>query len=39
MPDQYVCQNIFSDITATKPNSWVCRVVENAYDFGIVSKN
>jgi hypothetical protein len=39
IPDYYQCRNIFADVSASKPNSWACRVIENAYDEWIVSKD
>jgi len=36
--DNYQCQNIFSDVSTGKPNSWACRVIENAYQEGIITK-
>jgi subtilisin family serine protease len=39
MADYYQCRNIFADVSASKPNSWACRVIENAYDEWIVSKD
>lgn len=36
--NNYQCQNIFSDVSAGKPNSWACRVIENAYQEGIITK-
>jgi hypothetical protein len=28
IPSDYVCRNIFADISSQKPNSWACRVIE-----------
>lgn len=39
MEDNYQCRNLFVDVSASKPNSWACRIIENAYDEGIVSKD
>lgn len=30
VPSDYVCRGIFQDVTSKKPNSWACRVIENA---------
>lgn len=36
-PTNYSCQNIFQDVSAMQPNSWICRSVELAVRNGIVS--
>lgn len=36
IPDNYACRGLFADVTATRPNSWVCRIAENALEKGIV---
>ena len=36
---QYTCDNLFSDVSATYPNEWVCRVAETLARDGIVSQN
>jgi len=33
------CKNIFADITATKPNTWVCKNVEALVEHNLISKN
>ncbi len=33
------CKNIFSDVSATKPNDWVCKNVESLVDNELISKN
>ena len=33
------CDNIFSDLSDTKPNTWACRNVEILVDNGLISKN
>ncbi|MCB9807573.1 hypothetical protein H6768_06980 [Candidatus Peribacteria bacterium] len=32
IPAEYQCRNIFLDVSSDKPNSWACRIIENAYD-------
>jgi S-layer homology domain len=39
LPDPYTCDNIFTDIKQNTPNTWVCRSVEIASKYGIVSTN
>lgn len=36
---QYMCDNVFSDVSSTYPNDWVCRVAETLARDGIVSQN
>ncbi|MCB9806550.1 S-layer homology domain-containing protein [Candidatus Peribacteria bacterium] len=36
---QYYCDNIFSDVSSTYPNDWVCRVAETLARDGIISQN
>lgn len=36
IPDNYACRGLFADVTATRPNSWACRIAENALEKGIV---
>ncbi len=36
-PTEYTCKNKFSDVSAMKPNNWVCRAVEIGVERGIVS--
>lgn len=36
VPQDYVCRDIFADVSIQKPNSWACRIIESAYDRGIV---
>ncbi|EKD66657.1 MAG: hypothetical protein ACD_49C00025G0001 [uncultured bacterium (gcode 4)] len=33
------CTGKFSDVSATKPNSWVCKVVETALSKGLIAAN
>lgn len=37
LPTEYTCKNIFRDVSAAKPNNWVCRSVEIGVERGIVS--
>ena len=37
LPDPYTCDNTFTDIKQNTPNTWVCRSVEIAAKYGIVS--
>ena len=37
LPDDYACQRVFADVSATKPNSWACRVIEIAAEKSIIS--
>lgn len=37
--DDYVCGGVFSDVTATTPNTWVCQVVEKAANVRIISSS
>ncbi len=37
LPTDYACKKIFKDVSATKPNTWICRAVEFAVENGIVS--
>ncbi len=37
--DNYTCKGVFSDISSTKPNSWICKVVETALEKGLIAKN
>ena len=36
---QYMCDNIFSDVSSSYPNDWICRVAETLARDGIVSQN
>lgn len=36
--NNYQCQNIFSDVSLGKPNSWACWVIESAYNEGLINK-
>ncbi len=36
IPDSYSCRGVFADVTSNKPNSWICRIAENAFEKGIV---
>ncbi len=33
------CDNLFSDVSATKPNTWACYTVEALLDAGMIAKN
>ncbi len=35
----YMCENMFSDVSASYPNDWVCRVAETLARDGIVSQS
>lgn len=35
----YSCAGKFADVSATKPNSWVCKVVETALSKGLIAAN
>lgn len=37
--NDYRCQNIFSDVSASRPNSWACRSVEILADNDIITTN
>lgn len=39
LPDDYICRNLFKDVSSSKPNNWVCRVAEIARDNGIISSS
>lgn len=32
LPENYICNRKFSDVTGVKPNNWICRAVEIAAD-------
>jgi hypothetical protein len=34
---EYTCKKVFQDVSALKPNEWICRSVELAAENGIVS--
>ena len=36
---QYYCDNIFSDVSSSYPNTWACRVAETLARDGIISQN
>jgi S-layer homology domain len=36
---QYVCDNMFSDVSSNYPNEWVCRVAETLAQEGVISQN
>lgn len=36
---QYTCDNLYSDVSANYPNTWVCRVAETLARDGIISQN
>jgi subtilisin family serine protease len=38
IPESYTCRGIFWDVSARKPNSWVCRIIENALDRGVITQ-
>ena len=35
----YRCENIFSDVSTSYPNDWVCRVAETLAQEGVISQN
>ena len=37
IPENYTCRGIFADVSANRPNSWACRIIENALDKGIIT--
>lgn len=37
LPNDYICQGVFSDVSGTKPNNWACRAIEVGVIKGIVS--
>ncbi len=37
LPNDYICQGVFSDVSGTKPNNWACRAIEVGVSNGIVS--
>ena len=37
LPNDYICQKVFLDVSSTKPNSWACRAIEVGVSNGIVS--
>lgn len=37
LPDDYICQKIFSDVFQNKPNDWACRSIEVGVEAGIIS--
>lgn len=39
VPEKQDCENLFWDMTKTKPNSWVCARVEALLDAWIIAKN
>lgn len=38
MKESYVCQNIFSDVSATTTPGWTCQVAERAANSGLISR-
>lgn len=32
VPESYTCRGIFWDVSARRPNSWACRIIENALE-------
>lgn len=39
IPTSYTCRGVFWDVSSRRPNSWACRVIENALDYGIITKD
>lgn len=37
LPEDYTCRWIYKDVTANKPNTWACQVVEMAVKKGVIS--
>lgn len=37
IPEDYTCRGLFIDVSANQPNTWSCRIVEKAFDKGIVT--
>lgn len=37
LPNDYICQKVFLDVSSTKPNNWACRAIEIGVTKGIVS--
>lgn|GEM_PF-3413038 len=37
LPADYACKKIFQDVSAIKPNNWICRAVEVGVENGIIS--
>lgn len=37
LPSGYFCRNYFFDVRYNKQNNWVCRAIEIAADYGIIS--
>jgi hypothetical protein len=37
LPPNYTCKNIYKDVTASRPNTWACQVIEMALEKGIVT--
>jgi hypothetical protein len=37
IPENYVCKNVFWDVSRTKPNNWACKSIETWASLGIVS--
>ena len=37
LPETYTCQNLYTDITSYKPNTWACRSIEIAAKNGLVT--
>jgi len=38
LPNDYICKNLFKDVSSWKPNNWACRVAEIALENEIISK-
>ena len=37
LPDNYNCRGIYTDVSATKPNTWACKIIETATEKGLVT--
>jgi len=38
LPDKYFCRNYFRDVAYDRMNNWVCRAIEMAADYNIISR-
>jgi hypothetical protein len=38
LPEKYFCKNYFKDVAYNALNNWVCRAIEIASDYGIISR-
>lgn len=36
IPQNYACRGIYSDVSNIRPNTWACRIIEKAYEKGII---